>query len=98
MTESNPTNRYILLVFSADNTNKALLTLNSTTPFGAIALGDSITVNDHRSDDTRESICSSSGGYSKVTYVEHRISQCPFGEMEHLTKIVVSNKSDDFIS
>ncbi len=97
MTESNP-NRYILLVFSADNQDKALLTLNSTTPFGAIALGDSITVNDLRSDDTRESRCASSGGYSKVTYVEHRISQCSFGEMEHLTKIVVSNNSDDFIS
>lgn len=93
MSDLNP-NTYRLVVFSREE-HKALLELRSHTPFGALSLGDSVNVQDLRHDD-RESICTSSGQYSKVTHVEHCIIQGPFGDITHTTKITVENSVDHF--
>lgn len=93
MSNLNP-NTYRLVVFSREE-NKALLELRSHTPFGAISLGDSINVQDLRGED-RESICTTSGHYSNVTNIEHRITQGPFGDVEHTTKITIENSHNDF--
>ena len=88
------TNTYNLLVFGSEG-NKPLLSLVSETPFGAITRGDSINVQDLRGDD-RESICNSSGEYANVTKVEHRITQGPFGDINHVTRIVLDKGNSTF--
>ncbi|NTY85556.1 hypothetical protein FCH33_02035 [Serratia fonticola] len=92
--ELNP-NRYRFVVFSSEE-NKGLLTLVSNVPFGSVSVGDSINVQDMRPDDSRESICQSSGHFAKITSVEHRIIQCPFGEIEHTIKITVDSSNQNF--
>jgi hypothetical protein len=93
MSNSNP-NTYRLVVFSREQ-NRALLDLRSNTPFGAISRGDSINVQDMRGDEA-ESICTSSGHYATVTNVEHRVTQGPFGDISHTTKITLDNSNTDF--
>ncbi|WP_224717778.1 hypothetical protein [Pectobacterium versatile] len=93
MSDLNP-NTYNLVVFSNEE-NKALLSLCSNTPFGAISRGDSINVQDLRGDE-RESICSSSGHYAIVTNVEHRVIQGPFGDINHTTKITLDSSNQYF--
>ncbi|HHT0211565.1 hypothetical protein [Klebsiella oxytoca] len=94
MSDLNP-NRYILLVFGSERT-KPLITLNSTTPFGSLAVGDSFQVNDLRPDDSRESLCRCTSEYAKIMHIEHRVSQAPFGEIEHLTKVFLDLSNNKF--
>ncbi|EJF31711.1 MULTISPECIES: hypothetical protein [Enterobacteriaceae] len=88
------TNTYNLLVFGSEG-NKPLISLVSQTPFGPISRGDSINVQDLRGDD-RESICTTSGDYANVTNVQHRITQGPGGDIQHITKIVLDSSNQAF--
>lgn len=87
-------NTYNLLVYGTEE-NKPLISITSESPFGPISRGDSINVQDLRGDD-RESICNSSGEYASVTKVEHRITQSAFGDINHITKIVLDKSNSTF--